>query len=95
LKQLEHLDGTLGKIAGLTIVNAKVVSMLGARTMVGKFLNATLPQLIVLQCTKVVARSFRQSIEEVMLLMDDVPLPAEYYSALIALTSTILAALDR
>jgi hypothetical protein len=69
--------------------------MHGARAIVlGKFLDATLPQLMDLQRVEV-ARSFRQGIEEAVSLTDDVPLPVEYPSALLKLTNTILAALDR
>jgi hypothetical protein len=92
---LDNLEEALGKITGLTTVNTKVVSMHGARAMVlGKFLDATLPQLMDLQRVEV-ARSFRQGIEEAASLMDDVPLPVEYHSALLKLTNTILAALDQ
>jgi hypothetical protein len=90
---LDHIEEALGKINGLTTINTKAMSMLGARAMVqGKFLDATLPQLTALQRIEV-TRSFRQGIEEA--LMDDVPLPTEYHSTMLKLTNTIIAALDR
>ena len=60
----------------------------------GTFLDAALPQLTTLQRVEV-ARSFRQGIEDAMSHMDDVALPAEYHSALLERTNTILAALER
>lgn len=40
-------------------------------------------------------RSFRQGIEDVLSLMDDVVLPAEYHSALLELTNAIFATLGQ
>ncbi len=69
------------------------MSVLGARAMVlGTFLDAASPHLTTQQRAKV-ATSFRQGIEEAMSLMDDVPLPAEYHSAMLELTNVILAIL--
>lgn len=59
----------------------------------GKFLEAVLPHLTTVQ-RAAATRSFRQGIEDVMALMDDVALPAEYHSALLELTNAILAALS-
>jgi len=46
-----------------------------------------LPQLTTLQRGEV-SRSFRQGIEDAVSLMDDAMLPAEYHSAILALTNT-------
>ncbi len=82
-------------MAGLVTANTKTVSMLGARAMVlRKFLDVALPQLTTSQCAEVIWL-FRQGIEEAMSMMDDVPLPAEYHSALLELTNAILAALSQ
>ena len=71
------------------------MAVLGARTMVlGKFHDAVLPHLTPLQRVDVI-RSFRLGIEDAMSRMDDVALPAEYHSALLELTNSILAALSR
>jgi hypothetical protein len=92
---LDNANEVLGKMAGLVTANTKTMGMLGARAMVlGKFLDAALPQLTTLQRVEV-TRSFRRGIEDAMSCMDDVALPAEYHSALLELTNTILAALDR
>jgi len=92
---LDNTDEVLGEMAGIVTANTKTVSMLGARAMVlGKFLEAALPQFTTLQRAEV-TRSFRQGIEDVMSCMDDLPLPAEYHSALLELTNTILAALGQ
>ena len=60
----------------------------------GKFLEAALPELTSLQRVEI-TRSFREGIEDALALMDDVALPAEYHSALLELTNSILAALSR
>jgi hypothetical protein len=92
---LENANEALGKMAGLVTSNMKTMSMLGARAMVlGKFLDAALPQFTALQRVEV-TRSFRQGIEDVMSRMDDVALPDEYHSELLELTNTILAELGR
>jgi hypothetical protein len=92
---LDNANEVLGRMSELVTANMKTMSMLGARAMVlGKFLDAALPQLTTLQRAEV-TRSFRQGIEDAMSCMDDVPLPSEYHSALLELTRTILAALDQ
>ena len=92
---MDKADEALGKIAGLVAANTKTVSILGARTIVlGGFFDAALPHLMPWQ-RAAVTRSFRQGIEDAMACMDDVALPAEYHSALLELTNTILAALGR
>ncbi len=60
----------------------------------GKFLEAALPHLTTLQQVEI-ARLFRRGVEDAMSLMDDVVLPAEYHSALLQLTNSILAALGQ
>ena len=60
----------------------------------GKFLDAAPPQLTTLQRVEV-TRSFRRGLEDAMSCMDDVAPPADYHSALLELTNTILAALAR
>ena len=90
---MEDADEALNHMSRLVTANTKTMSVLGARAMVlGNFFDAALPQLTALQRGEV-ARSFRHGIEDFMSLMDDVALPAEYHSALLQLTNTILAAL--
>jgi hypothetical protein len=73
--------------------NTTAVSTLGARVMVlGKFLDAALPHLTVLQRVAV-TRSFRQGVEDAMAQIDDMALATAYHSTLDELTHTILAAL--
>ncbi|WP_084534443.1 EAL domain-containing protein [Paraburkholderia dilworthii] len=91
---MDSANDALERMSKLVTVNTKTVSALGARAMVlGKFLDAALQHLTTLQ-RAAVAKSFGQGIEEAMSLMDDVPLPAEYHSALLELTNVILATLD-
>ncbi|MDH6147152.1 MULTISPECIES: hypothetical protein [Paraburkholderia] len=90
---MDDANDALEQIAKLVTANTKTMSALGARVMVlGKFLAAALPHLTTLQRAGI-ARSFRQGIEEAMSLMDDVPLSADYHSALLELTNGILATL--
>jgi hypothetical protein len=85
----------LGQIVELTAANTKKMGILGAQVMVlGKFLEVVMPHLTTSQRAEV-TRSFRHGIEEVMSLMDDVALPAEYHSALLERTNAILAALGQ
>lgn len=77
----------------LITTNTKILGALGARAMVlGKFLDVALPHLTTLQRVEI-AESFRMGIEDVMSLMDDVPLPPEYHSTLLELTNGILVTL--
>ena len=86
-------DALIEHMSVIVTVNTRTISMLGARAMVlGKFLDAVLPRLTTVQRAET-AKSFRHGIEDTMSLMDDVPLPVEYHSELIALTNTILAKL--
>jgi hypothetical protein len=90
-----HVAEVTGRMAELVTANTRTVSMLGAWAMVlGKFLEAVLLHLTLLQRAEV-ARTFRNGIEDAMALEDDVALPAEYHSTLLALTNTILAAVGQ
>ncbi|WP_042268847.1 hypothetical protein [Paraburkholderia heleia] len=92
---MDDTDAALKKIGLLVTANTKNMSMLGARAMVlGKFLEVALPQLTPAQRAEV-SRAFRLGIEDLMSLMDDVPLPAGYHSTLLELTNGILAALSQ
>jgi hypothetical protein len=92
---LNTTNKVLCQIVELMAANTKKMGVLGAQVMVlGKFLEAVLPHLTTSQRAKV-TRSFRQGIEETLSLMDDVPLPAEYHSALLERTNAILAALSQ
>jgi hypothetical protein len=92
---LNNAFNALGKMKEVVTANTRTVSFLGARAMVfGKFFDAVLPHLTTLQRAQI-ARSFRQGIEDTLSAMDDVPLPAEYHSALLELTNAILGALGQ
>ena len=87
------MDNALDQIAELAAANRKKVAVLAARAMVlGEFRAAVLPHLTAMQRVAISA-TFREGIEDAMALMDDVPLPAEYHSALLELTNAILATL--
>ncbi|TCG06648.1 hypothetical protein BZM27_24950 [Paraburkholderia steynii] len=90
---MDNANDALEHMRKLVTANTKTVGALGARAMVlGKFLDAALPHLTTFQ-RGWIAEAFRQGIEDAMALMDDVPLPAEYHSALLELTNGILAKL--
>ncbi|CAB3810088.1 hypothetical protein LMG28614_07199 [Paraburkholderia ultramafica] len=90
---MDNVNDALEQMNRVVTANTKTMSVLGARAMVlGKFLNAVLPQLAMVQRTET-TESFRQGIEETLSLMDDVRVPADYHSALLELTNTILATL--
>jgi hypothetical protein len=92
---LNTATDVLGRMSEFVTANTMAMSTLGARVMVlGKFLDAALPHLTVLQRAEV-TRSFRLGIEDAMTQMDDVGLAAAYHSTLHELTNTILAALGQ
>jgi hypothetical protein len=69
------------------------IAVLGARALVlGQFHAAVWPYLTAQQRV-VISQSFREGIEDAMASMDDVALPAEFHSALLELTNTILVTL--
>lgn len=87
-------DDLLGRISAVLAANTRAVSVLGARAIVlGKFLEAVLPHLTLLQRAEV-ALSFRIGIEDAMAMTDDVALPAEYHSTLLEVTNAILVAVS-
>ncbi|WP_144140771.1 hypothetical protein [Paraburkholderia sp. BCC1884] len=74
--------------------STKAMSVFSARAMVlGSFFDAAIPYLAPLQRIEV-TQSFRRRIEDVMSMMDDVSLPAEYHSTLLDLTNSVLATLE-
>ncbi|MGA9912976.1 hypothetical protein [Paraburkholderia sp.] len=92
---MDNANDALYEMSRLVTDNMKTVSALGAcRIVLGKFINAALPHLTTLQRAEA-TRSFRQGVEEAMSLMDDVALAAEYHSAMLELTNTVLAALGQ
>lgn len=91
---MDCVRSELDRLSQLATSNAKYVSVLGARAIVlGKFLDATLPELTRLQ-REAVARSFRKGIEDALALMDDVPLPDEFLSPLLDTTNTVIRNLE-
>jgi hypothetical protein len=91
--KVDDVDSLLSQMNSLVTINTKTMSLLGARSMVlGNFFDAVLPHLTTAQRVET-SQSFRNSIEETMSQMDDVPLPVEYHSAMLQLTNAILATL--
>jgi hypothetical protein len=74
--------------------NTHTLSVIGARSIVlTKFLDAVLPYLTTSQSV-IVSHSFRQGIDEVLALLDDVPVPPEHLATLLEMTSSIQNALN-
>ncbi len=92
---MNNVDEALVQMSKLIITHTKSMGVLGGRTMVlGTFLDVVISHLTTSQCVEV-CKSFRKGIEDAMTLMDDVPLPAEYHSALLELTNSIVAKLNQ
>jgi hypothetical protein len=75
----------LGQMSKVVTTNTKTMGVLASRAMV-------LGKPFASQCVEI-SRSFRRGIEDAKSLMDDVALRAEYHSALLELTNTILGSL--
>jgi hypothetical protein len=70
--------------------NTVNLSSLAAKTVAFQsFIEAALPLLTASQ-SMAIAHVFRQKIEDVMALMDDVALPAEYHATLLDKTNELL-----
>ena len=79
----------------LVASNAHVISRFGGRLAVlYQFIEAALAELGPTQRPRV-ARLFRQRVEDVLSLTDDVEMPAEYHRALLEQTNVLLARLER
>jgi hypothetical protein len=93
--KLSNTNNVLSQVVEVMAANTKKMGVLGARSVVwSKFHDAVLPHLTTSQRVEI-TRSFRQGIEDALSLMDDVALPAEYHSALLELTNSILAELSQ
>ncbi|MFM0618170.1 hypothetical protein PQR37_29365 [Paraburkholderia nemoris] len=87
---MKNTNALLKSLTTLVASNSETISSFGAQIVVmGNFLDATFPHLTAVQCAKI-TKSFRHEIEKTMSLMDDVPLPAEYHSMLLAQTNSLL-----
>ncbi|TKC81313.1 hypothetical protein FAZ69_28715 [Trinickia terrae] len=83
----------LEELAALAKKNTVNLSNLAAKSVAcQKFIEAALPYLTAAQSVEI-SRAFREKIEDVMALMDDVALPAEYHSTLLEKTNELLDSL--
>ena len=91
-----QLDDELRFVKAMAIAmssSVSSVSRLGARNIVlTKFVDAVLPLLTSEQCARI-APEFQRSIGDVMALMDDRRLPAEYHKVLLEETNACLQTL--
>ncbi|MFL9869643.1 hypothetical protein PQR67_36195 [Paraburkholderia fungorum] len=77
----------------LATQNTEAISVIGARAIVlTKFLDAVLPYLTPSQ-SAMISHSFRLGIDEVLSLMDELPVPSEYRATLEGMTESILKTL--
>jgi hypothetical protein len=92
---MNKVDEALVHLSTLVTTNTKAMGTLSARNMVlGCFFDVVLTHLTTAQRGNI-SMSFRRGIEDILSLMDDVPLPAEYHTSLLELTNTILASLNQ
>lgn len=92
---MKDADEALNHMSRLVTANTQTMGMLSAQAIVlGQFFDAALPQLTIVQRGEV-TRSFRQGIEGVLSLTDDVGLSAEFHSVLLQITNSILVALGQ
>jgi hypothetical protein len=82
-------------MSALITKHTKAAAVRSARAMVlGKFLDATLLHLTQVQSAEI-RKSFRVGAKDLMAMMDDVPLSADYHASLLELTNSTLVALAR
>jgi len=90
---MSNLDDALDLAKRLVNENTHAISVIGARAIVlTKFLDAVLPYLTTSQSV-MISNAFRQGLDEVLSLMDDVTVPPEHLAALLEMTNSILRAL--
>lgn len=90
VKNLNAEDSLLNTMASLVNSSSTVVSRLGARSIVlSKLADAVVPLLTHAQRDEATV-SFRIAIEDIMAVMDDTILPADYHSALFVETNVCL-----
>ena len=90
VKNLDAEDRLLKTMVSLVNSNGTVVSRLGARSIVlSKFADAVVPLLTRAQRDEATI-SFRIAIEDVMAVMDDTILSADYHSSMLVETNVCL-----
>ncbi len=90
---MNNVTEALDELSNLVNVRTKTMGVLAARALVlGKFFDGVMPHLTLSQRSKV-SEAFRDGMEDVASMMEGVPLPAEYYSAMRELKDTIFASL--
>jgi hypothetical protein len=90
---MSNADKALHLANELVTRNTHTISVVAARSIaLTKFIEAVLPYLTASQSV-MVSHSFRQGIDEVLSLMDDVPVQPAHLAALLEMTSSIQEAL--
>lgn len=90
---MSNADDTLQIARRLVNENTQIISVIGARVIVlTTFLDAVLPYLTTSQSV-MIGNSFRQGMDQVLSLTDDVRVPPEHQAALLEMTGSILEAL--
>jgi hypothetical protein len=89
-KTVGYEEKLLNACASVVSSSVSSVSLLGAKNVVlTKFAEAVLPLLTATQC-QAASIAFRESIEDVMAIMDDRQLPAEYHATLLDETNACI-----
>ena len=92
---MNSYDAVVTRMSELTTHSTEVSAILGARALVlGAFVEQVIPLLTSPQCSSL-AEAFKRSVEDIMALMDDVCLPAQFHSTLLSLTNSTVASLNR
>jgi hypothetical protein len=89
-----HRDALKGLALQAAGVTAKISHLAATSLVMQKFIDLTLPMLTSGQSAGI-SIQLRQVLEDVMALMGDVTLPAEYHAAFLARTNEILSALEQ
>jgi len=87
---MHDADGFLTSMSKLAAHNTLVSASVSARALVlGKFLEVAMSQLTAAQCRDITP-AFKQGIEDIMTMMDDMALPQAFHSEFLSLTNTII-----
>jgi hypothetical protein len=85
----------LGAVASAVSSSLTSVIGLGARKIVlSKLIDATLPLLTPEQCSQILPK-FQASVEDIMAMMDDLRLPADFHSVILEETNACIERLKQ
>jgi len=87
-------DRLFASMSKITAYNTEVSASVSARALVlGKFTEVAMSLLTTGQCLEI-EPAFREAIEEIMGMADDVALPQAFHSELLSMTNEIIESLN-